>query len=57
MERKLVMILVSINQIVGNWIRSTTEPLIAANSDHVFRSAISPPDRPSDRQGSARFRP
>jgi hypothetical protein len=44
------MILVSINQIIGNWLRSITEQLIATNSDHhVLRSAIARPDRPLDR--------
>jgi hypothetical protein len=50
------MIVININQIVANWIRSTTERLIAANSDHhVFRSAISRLDPPSDRHSSTRF--
>jgi hypothetical protein len=50
------MIVIKINQIVANWIRSTTERLIAANSDHhVFRPFISLPDRSSDRRGNTRF--
>jgi len=38
------MIVININQLVANWIRSTTERLIAAYSDHhVFRSQLRRP--------------
>jgi hypothetical protein len=55
-SRKLVMIVININQLVANWIRSTTERLIAAYSNHhVFRSASWPLDPLSDRRGRTRF--
>ena len=55
------MIVVKINTIVGSWIRSTAERLIAANAAgsvgmHGYSiTAIPLPDQPSDRQSGTRF--
>jgi hypothetical protein len=54
------MIVVKINQIAGNWIRSTTERLIAANAAGIVgihSNSIAGPlsDQPSDRQRDTRF--
>jgi hypothetical protein len=39
------MILVKINQMVGSWIRSTAERLIAANAAKIVKIDCSPPTR------------
>jgi hypothetical protein len=43
--KKLIMIAIKINQIIGHWIRSTTERLIAANSAGIVKIDLPSPDR------------